>query len=174
MPVTPKRLSHRFSCRTAPEDIIHLNNEIISPPERPGKGRIFIPKTQLQRCNYPQKGDDNHMPTAKKLPSGSWRCQVFSHYEYIPLPDGSIKKKHIYQSFTCGIKSDKRKRICENMATAWAIDKENQSSEYNKSLGDAMDEYIEKRPAVLSPSTIKELCMVFYPQSLECTARISL
>lgn len=96
------------------------------------------------------------MPTAKKLPSGSWRCQVFSHYEHIPMPDGSIKKKRIYQSFTCDIKSDKGKRICENMATAWAVDKENQSSEYNKSLGEAMDEYIEKRSAVLSPSTIKE------------------
>lgn len=23
------------------------------------------------------------MPTAKKLPSGSWRCQVFSHYETV-------------------------------------------------------------------------------------------
>ena len=28
------------------------------------------------------------MPTAKKLPSGSWRCQVFSHYEDLCGKDG--------------------------------------------------------------------------------------
>lgn len=41
------------------------------------------------------------MATAKKLPSGSWRCQVFSHIEEIPLSDGTIKKKRVYKSFTC-------------------------------------------------------------------------
>ncbi len=41
------------------------------------------------------------MPTAKKLPSGSWRCQVFSHYEYVNQDDGGVKKKRIYESFTC-------------------------------------------------------------------------
>ena len=38
------------------------------------------------------------MPTAKKLPSGSWRCLVYSHTEEIKNPDGSIKKKRIYES----------------------------------------------------------------------------
>lgn len=33
------------------------------------------------------------MPTAKKLPSGSWRCLVYSHTEEIKNPDGSIKKE---------------------------------------------------------------------------------
>ena len=41
------------------------------------------------------------MATAKKLPSGSWRCQVFSHFEEQIQPDGTVKKKRIYKSFTC-------------------------------------------------------------------------
>ena len=53
------------------------------------------------------------MATAKKLPSGSWRCQVFSHIEEIPLSDGTIKKKRVYKSFTCSDPSKKGKRICE-------------------------------------------------------------
>ena len=32
------------------------------------------------------------MATAKKLPSGSWRVQIFSHYEFVRQPDGSVKK----------------------------------------------------------------------------------
>lgn len=47
------------------------------------------------------------MPTAKKLPSGSWRCLVYSHTEEITNPDGSIKKKRIYESFTSNIPGPK-------------------------------------------------------------------
>ena len=32
------------------------------------------------------------MATAKKLPSGSWRCLVFSHYEYVTGKDGNVKR----------------------------------------------------------------------------------
>lgn len=32
------------------------------------------------------------MATAKKLPSGSWRCQVYSPTEEFPQPDGNIKR----------------------------------------------------------------------------------
>ena len=35
------------------------------------------------------------MATAKKLPSGSWRCLVFSHYEYVTGKDGNVKKKRM-------------------------------------------------------------------------------
>jgi len=97
----------------------------------------------------------NNMAKAKKLPSGSWRCQVFSHWEHVNQQDGTISKKRIYKSFTCDISTDKGKRICENMAAAWAVDKEN-ISHANLTLGEATDEYIEKRSAVLSPSTIRE------------------
>ena len=33
------------------------------------------------------------MATAKKLPSGSWRCQVLSHTEEYTKPDGTIGKR---------------------------------------------------------------------------------
>ena len=36
--------------------------------------------------------EENTMATAKKLPSGSWRVQIFSHYEFVQQPDGSVKK----------------------------------------------------------------------------------
>lgn len=41
------------------------------------------------------------MATARKLPSGSWRCQVYSHSEKIwDEKKGTWKEKRIYQSFT--------------------------------------------------------------------------
>ena len=64
------------------------------------------------------------MATAKKLPSGSWRCQVFSHFEEQIQPDGTVKKKRIYKSFTCDDPSTRGKRKCEAEAAAWAADKE--------------------------------------------------
>ena len=67
------------------------------------------------------------MATAKKLPSGSWRCQVFSHFEEQIQPDGTVKKKRIYKSFTCDDPSTRGKRKCEAEAAAWAADKEQSS-----------------------------------------------
>lgn len=93
------------------------------------------------------------MPTAKKLPSGSWRCQVFSHFEYIPQPDGSIKKKKIQQSFTSDDPSPKGKREAERMAAAWAYNKE-RKERYNLTLGEAMDEYIKGREGILAVTTL--------------------
>ena len=71
------------------------------------------------------------MATAKKLPSGSWRCQVFSHYEIVldkngkPVIDPKTKKqkqKRIYKSFTCDDPSARGKRKAEAMAAEWAED----------------------------------------------------
>lgn len=96
------------------------------------------------------------MPTAKKLPSGSWRCQVFSHFENIFLPDGTTKKKRIYKSFTCNIPSAKGKRMCEQMAADWAANKETYQHVMNYTLGEAIDAYIASKSAVLSPSTLSD------------------
>ena len=61
-------------------------------------------------CFYTQKKERNDtiMAKAKKLPSGQWRTQVYSHS--IPLYDGDgnpiidkngkHKEKRIYESFT--------------------------------------------------------------------------
>ena len=96
------------------------------------------------------------MATAKKLPSGSWRCQVYSHTEELPQPDGTIKKKRIYKSFTCDDPSAKGKRRCEAEAAKWADEKENATSVLNITFGEAIDRYIEARESVLSPRTTAE------------------
>ena len=64
------------------------------------------------------------MATAKKLPSGSWRCQVLSHTEEYTKPDGTIGKRKIRKSFTCDDPTKRGKRLCEQMAAEWAASKE--------------------------------------------------
>lgn len=86
---------------------------------------------------------------AKKLPSGSWNCRVFSHYEY--TPDG--KKKRVYESFTVKDKSTRGKKECERLASDWAYRK-NQRSE-NITVHDAIRKYIDLKEPVLSPPTIR-------------------
>ena len=86
------------------------------------------------------------MPTARKLPSGSWRCQVLSHTE---------NGKKIRKSFTCSDPSPKGKRICEEQAAAWARDKE-QHRHTMKTFGQCADEYISIRRNTLSPRTIED------------------
>lgn len=83
------------------------------------------------------------MATAKKLPSGSWRCQVLSHTEEYTKPDGTIGKRKIRKSFTCDDPTKRGKRICEQMAAEWAASKE-QSSTAAGSLKfrDALEDYI--------------------------------
>ena len=97
------------------------------------------------------------MATARKLPSGSWRCQVFSHIEEIKQPDGTVKKKRIYKSFTCDIQGAKGKRICEQKAAQWAAEKESSDSQtVSLTFGEALDSYIEARENILSPRTIMD------------------
>lgn len=95
------------------------------------------------------------MATAKKLPSGSWRCQIYSHTEEILQPDGSIKKKRIYKSFTSFIPGAKGKRDAEKQAADWAANKES-ASKCDLTFGEALDKYIESRSSVLSPGTVRE------------------
>ena len=41
------------------------------------------------------------MPKVKKLPSGSWHCQVYSHTEKTWNPDTKSWDEHrVYESFT--------------------------------------------------------------------------
>ncbi len=84
---------------------------------------------------------------AKKLPSGSWRCQVFSHRD--------ASGKRIYKSFTCTDPSKKGKRKCEDEATAWAREKESNLAA-GKTFGTSAAEYIEIRRNTLSPRTIED------------------
>lgn len=96
------------------------------------------------------------MPTAKKLPSGSWRCRIYSHSESIKLPDGTIKQKKIYKSFTCDNPKQEGKRLCERKAAEWAASKEKSNPEYYAmTFKQALKKYIETKSNVLSQSTIR-------------------
>ena len=83
------------------------------------------------------------MPTARKTPSGKWRCQAF---DYLEIIDG--KKKYHHRSFTARTKYE-----AERMANEFLRNKNMPSSELI--LTDAIDRYIEIKENVLSPSTIK-------------------
>lgn len=97
------------------------------------------------------------MATAKKLPSGSWRVRVFSHYEYVKDKEGNTKKKAIYESFTSDDTSRAGKREAEAMAAEFALKKETLSQSKNKmTFGEALNEYIDERSKVLSPATIRK------------------
>lgn len=97
------------------------------------------------------------MPTAKKLPSGSWRCLVYSHTESIKNSDGTIKKKRIYESFTSDDPTKAGKREAEALAAIFADKKEQKKLTKSKlTFKEALDSYIQERSAVLSPATIRK------------------
>lgn len=88
------------------------------------------------------------MPTAHKR-GNSWRCQVFSHYEY---KDG--KKVRKYESFTCGLPGMQGKRECERMAAEWLVTRDQRT--LNITVRDAVERYIASKEGVLKPDTIAE------------------
>lgn len=85
------------------------------------------------------------MATAKKLPSGSWRCQVFAGYN-------EAGKKY-YKSFTVKDPSRKGKKECERLAAEWAISQQDYGD--NVTVYDAVRKYIDVKEKALSPSTIR-------------------
>lgn len=95
------------------------------------------------------------MATAKKLPSGSWRCLVYSHSEWIPQPDGTLKEKKIRKSFTCDDPSPKGKRKCEAEASAWAVEREQRQKLAGLTFERACRLFIASRTPVLSPRTVE-------------------
>ena len=89
------------------------------------------------------------MPTARKLPSGSWRVRVFSHWRY----DEEGKKKPVYESFT-STNPDKAGTVeAEQMAAEWRYKKKHRTE--NMTVHDALRQYVDAKTAVLSPSTIR-------------------
>ena len=98
------------------------------------------------------------MAKAKKLPSGSWRCLVYSHTEKVlDKKTGIMKDKRIYESFTSTIPGPAGKRDAELQAAKFAADKERKNTVQNDmTFGEALDAYIKSREAVLSPKTIME------------------
>jgi len=84
------------------------------------------------------------MPTARKLPSGSWHCKVFAGYDNAG--------KRIYKSFTVKDKSRNGKKKCEQIASEWSA---NRPDPDNPRVHDVIQNYIKIKSAVLSPSTIR-------------------
>lgn len=106
------------------------------------------------------------MATAKKLPSGSWRCQVFSHYEPQFHPDGSPvmdpktgkqKQKRIYESFTSDDPTARGKKEAELLAAQFAAEKDIRLKQRPEdiTLYEAIDRYIANSDGILSQTTIE-------------------
>lgn len=83
------------------------------------------------------------MATAKKLPSGSWRCQVYAGKNAAGKPQ--------YRSFTRPTKKE-----CEYEALQWQMHyKEISRDSTAMTLAEAMDKYIASKDGILSPSTVR-------------------
>ncbi|MCR5411226.1 MAG: hypothetical protein K6E90_09660 [Lachnospiraceae bacterium] len=80
------------------------------------------------------------MARAKKLPSGTWRVQAYSHRD-------SEGKRH-FESFTASTKAE-----AEMKAAAFAAAK-HRRAQHDLTVGEAIDGYIRSKENVLSPSTI--------------------
>jgi len=81
------------------------------------------------------------MATAKKLPSGSYRCRIYA---------GKENGKDIYKSFTAPTKKE-----AEYLATQFLIEKDQKKRLKSENLFcDEMKSYIQRKEPVLSPSTI--------------------
>lgn len=80
------------------------------------------------------------MAKAKKQKSGNWRALVYSHTD----EDG---KRH-YESFTAPTKAEAEMRAAE-----YAADRKRRVR-HDLTVGEAIDQYIEVKEGVLSPSTI--------------------
>lgn len=83
------------------------------------------------------------MSKARKLPSGSWRCQVYDYTD-------SQGKRH-YKSFTA-----RTKKEAEYAAAEYALDKKEKPSLPEYTLKTAMENYCNLKSNVLSPSTLRE------------------
>ena len=83
------------------------------------------------------------MATAKKLPSGSWRVQVYAGKDAAGKPQ--------YRSFTRPTKKE-----AEYEALQWQLHyKEISRDSTAMTLAEAMDKYIASKDGILSPSTVR-------------------
>lgn len=83
------------------------------------------------------------MATAKELPSGSWRVQIY---------DSETKK---YISFTSKRHGTAGKNEAEQMARDWLAGRKSKKEKINKTVFDLVKEYIESKEALLSPSSVR-------------------
>lgn len=85
------------------------------------------------------------MAKAKQLPSGQWRTLVYSHTEIVN--GKSIRR---YESFTANTK-----RESELMAAQFSVNKNESIKTEHITLQKAIEEYIDSKSNILSPTTIR-------------------
>lgn len=100
------------------------------------------------------------MAKAKKLPSGNWRAQAYSHKEpvidsetgkaVIDPKTGKPKMRNVYESFTASNKAE-----AEFLASQFTLNK-GTSNISDWTLQRAFEEFMKKRNNLLSPATIRE------------------
>ena len=91
------------------------------------------------------------MPKIKKLPSGSWHCQVYSHTERIWNPDKKAWDEHrVYESFT-----GYDKKAVQAQAALFAHEKNRMKRPDRIKVIEAVQKYIDSKDGVLSPATIR-------------------
>ena len=104
------------------------------------------------------------MATAKQLPSGTWRCLVYSHKEKLydregkPIIDektGKQKEKRIYESFTSSLPGRKGKQDAEAQAATFLAEREFKQRPENLSIREAFKRYIAAKENVLSETTLR-------------------
>ena len=107
------------------------------------------------------------MATAKKLPSGSWRCLAYSHTERVIDPKtGKPKNKRIYRSFTSDDPTPRGRKEAELAATAFqaqnTVQQKKNSHDYGAmTVRDIVDLYIDSRKKLgRSPTTIQEYASI--------------
>lgn len=83
---------------------------------------------------------------AKKTKAGSWRCQVFSHFD----DNGKMVRK----SFTVNDPSPAGRRKCEALAAEWARIRPGSKPRLDLTFKEAAEKYIIAREMVLSPRTV--------------------
>lgn len=103
------------------------------------------------------------MATAKKLPSGSWRCLTYSHTEEVyDEKTGKTKRKRIYESFTSNDPSPRGKKEAELAAAQYQLEKDTLLKKKHPKYGEmtlteAINAYIDTRKILnRSPTTIQD------------------
>lgn len=84
------------------------------------------------------------MAKAKKLPSGNWSVQAYSHTVTI-----NGKQKRVYERFTAPTRKE-----AEYLAAEFQMNKSRKKSMETMTVAQAIESYIDSKSNILSPSTI--------------------
>lgn len=85
------------------------------------------------------------MAKAKKLPSGNWSCQAYSHTVTV-----NGKQKRVYERFTAPTRKE-----AEYLAAEFQMNKSRKKSMETMTVAQAIENYIDSKSNILSPSTIR-------------------